>query len=131
MNMTHTRLLVSDFRACFLFYRDKMGFPVTWGDENGPYADLDTHGHTLALFDRHLMAEALGAPPPSPIPETDDAVCLVFAVQDVDETHDALLQKGVATINQPHDRTEWGIRCFHLRDPDGTLIEINKEFRQA
>lgn len=130
MKLTHTRLLVSDFKACFLFYRDKMGFPATWGDENGPYADLDAHGHTLALFDRHLMAEALGAPPPSPTPEARDGVCLVFAVPDVDLAHETLLKNGVTTINQPHDRKDWGIRCFHLRDPAGTLIEINKELRQ-
>jgi hypothetical protein len=30
--------------------------------------------------------------------------------------------------NNPHDRKDWGIRCFHLRNLDGNLIEVNKPF---
>ena len=36
MKLTHVRLLVNDFDACFRFYRDVMGFQVQWGDEGGP-----------------------------------------------------------------------------------------------
>jgi lactoylglutathione lyase len=38
MKMSHTRLRVTKFKDCFLFYRDLMGFPVLWGDENGTYS---------------------------------------------------------------------------------------------
>jgi catechol 2,3-dioxygenase-like lactoylglutathione lyase family enzyme len=38
MRLTHIRLLVADYLACFRFYRDVMGLAVAWGDENGPYA---------------------------------------------------------------------------------------------
>ncbi len=34
MVISHTRLLVLRFAECFRFYRDVMGFTVTWGDEN-------------------------------------------------------------------------------------------------
>ena len=54
MKMTHTRLLVSNFKECFLFYMDVLGFPVGYGDENGSVADFDVQGHTLALFRRPL-----------------------------------------------------------------------------
>ena len=128
MKMSHTRLLVTKFKDCFLFYRDLMGFPVLWGDENGTYADFDAGGHKLALFARAPMAEALGAQHPLPKPEQQDFVCLVFAVDDVDNAYQSLLQKGVVPINEPHDRKDWGIRCFHFRDPDGNLIEINRDF---
>ena len=128
MKMSHTRLLVTKFQECFLFYRDTMGFPVLWGDEHGTYADFDAGGHKLALFCRAPMAEALGAEPPEPKAEGQDHVCLVFAVQDVDREYSALVEKGIPLVNRPHDRKDWGIRCFHLRDPDGNLIEINRDF---
>jgi len=127
MKMTHTRLLVSNFNDCFIFYRDIMRFAVVWGDENGIYADFDVNGHLLALFGKVPMAEAIGAEPPKLKSEQQDDVCLIFAVEDVDVTYDLLENKGVIPINKPHDRKEWGIRCFHFRDPAGNLIEVNKE----
>ena len=127
MKMTHTRLLVSNYKDCFIFYRDIMGFTVVWGDENGIYADFDVYGHLLALFGKVPMAEGIGAESPKLKSEQQDDVCLIFAVEDVDGTYDSLKQKGVIPINKPHDRKEWGIRCFHFRDPAENLIEINKE----
>ena len=131
MIKTHTRLLVSKYRECFIFYRDVMEFPVKWGDETGTYADFDAGGHKLALFRRTPMAEAIGAEHPEPRLEQQDYICLVFAVEDVDSAYKALVQKGVVPINEPHDRKDWGIRCFHFRDPDGNLIEVNKDFGVA
>ena len=127
MKMTHTRLLVSNYSDCFIFYRDIMGFAVEWGDEKGIYADFGVNGHLLALFGKEPIAEAIDADSPKLKSEQQDDVCLIFAVEDVDDTYDVLKKKGVVPINKPHDRKEWGIRCFHLRDPAGNLIEINKE----
>ena len=128
MKMSHTRLLISNFRDCFLFYRDIMGFPVLWGDEESTYADFDVDGHKLAMFKRELMAEAIEAARPKPKLEQQDYICLVFAVEDVDNAYKSLVQKGIIPVNKPHDRKDWGIRCFHFRDPDGNLIEVNKDF---
>lgn len=127
MRMSHTRLLVSNYKACFIFYRDVMGFPVIWGDEHGTYADFDVGSHKLALFEKIPMAEAIGAETARPKEEQQDDFCLIFAFDDVDRAYKSLVQKGVKPINKPHDRKDWGIRCFHLRDSDNHLIEINKE----
>ena len=124
--MTHTRLLVSNFSDCYDFYRDVMEFKVLWTDGNGVYADFDANGHILALFGKDDMAQAIGAEPAKPKPEQQDDVCLIFAVDDVDDAYNTLAQKDVKILNKPHDRRDWGIRCFHLRDPAGNLIEINK-----
>jgi predicted enzyme related to lactoylglutathione lyase len=105
-----------------------MGFPLLWGDENGTYADFDAGGHKLALFLRAPMAKAIGADSPEPKSKQQDYVCLVFAVEDVDGEYKSLMEKGVMLLNEAHDREDWGIRCFHLRDPDGNLIEVNKDF---
>jgi len=104
-----------------------MGFSVKWGDEDGNYADFDVNGHQLALFGKAPMAEAIGAVSPVPKAEQQDDVCLIFEVEDVDDAYERLKQKGVTPINTPHDRKDWGIRCFHFRDPAGILIEINIE----
>ena len=128
MKMTHTRLLVTKFSECFRFYQDVMEFPVLWGQEDGTYADFDAGGHKLAMFRRELMAEAIGSDKPIPRIAQQDYDCLVFAVDDVDRQYQNLVDKGVEPLNQPHDRKDWGIRCFHFRDPDGNLIEVNQDF---
>ena len=131
MKMSHTRLLVTRFTECFNFYRDVMGFPVLWGDENGTYADFNVGEHKLALFYREPMAVEVGAPKPIPRQEGQDTVCLIFVVEDVDQVYEGLRAKGLQTLNKPHDRPDWGIRCFHFRDPDGNLVEINRDFGVA
>lgn len=40
MELTHIRLLVDNYKDCFHFYKDILGFEVTWGDENSNYADF-------------------------------------------------------------------------------------------
>jgi len=116
----HIRLLVSDFPACFRFYRDTLGFTPTFGSEEDVYAGFDANGQVIALFQRELMAEAVGADAGA-----QDDVVLVLATKDVDAAADALRAKGVALVSEPADRPDWGIRTAHFRDPDGHLIEIN------
>ena len=47
MELTHIRLLVKDFDACFRFYRDVMGFRALWGDEGSGYANFEVGGCLL------------------------------------------------------------------------------------
>ena len=118
----HIRLLVSDFPACFRFYRDALGFTPTFGAENEVYADFDAGGQGIALFQRELMAEAVGAAAGGYV---QDAAVLVLATANVDAAAEALRAKGVLLVSEPADRPDWGIRTAHFRDPDGHLIEIN------
>lgn len=122
---THTRLLVSEYRACFRFYRDVLGFDVEWGDEEGGYADFRTGETTLALFDRTAMAEAVGADDDPGGAARRDEVAVVFRVESVDDAYERLRSEA-SFVTEPRDRPEWGIRVAHLRDPDGTLLEINE-----
>ena len=128
MRLTHVRLLVRRFDECLRFYRDIMGFPVAWGEEGGMYADLDAgEGATLALFARGAMAEAVGASGLSDEARSQDRVALVFGADDLDGLAWRLRDRGVALVNEPQDRPEWGIRVVHFRDPDSNLIEANSE----
>src|SRR5258708_5441795 len=121
---TYDRLLVADFRASFLFYRDVLGFKPTFGDENDVYADLETGGATLALFRRDLMAEAVGTADKPADADSQDKAAFIFEVENVDATYADLQSKGVTFITEPQDRAQWGIRAAHFRDPDGNLLEI-------
>lgn len=120
----YTRLLVTNFKACFEFYRDVMEFKPTFGSENDVYADFSTGTVTLALFSKALMSNAIGTAHLPTEASAQDKVCLIFEVEDVDAAWKALNQKGVSMAGSPADRPDWGLRSAYLRDPDGNLIEI-------
>jgi predicted enzyme related to lactoylglutathione lyase len=53
MRLTHVRLLVDDFAACFRFYRDVAGLAPTFGDAHV----RDPAGYLLELFEPIPMTE--------------------------------------------------------------------------
>ena len=139
--LTHVRLLVTEYEACYRFYRDVFGFPVAWGDESTGYVDFDAGDATLALYDRTAMADAVGTDDlPIDEPQQDD-VAVIFSVDSVDDVFDTLSDEAIETprdeaierygddvdvVTEPHDQPGWGIRVAHVRDPEGTLLEINE-----
>ncbi len=130
IKLTHIRLLVEDYAACFRFYRDVLGFKPCWGDENSGYADFET-GTAIALFGREAMAEAVGKADLPPDALTKDRAALIFEVPNVDQATSELKDRGIAFETEPADRLEWGVRTAHFRDPAGNLIEINQPLKQA
>jgi len=125
MKLTHVRLLVDDFDACFRFYRDVMGFTVQWGAEGSDYADFRApRGEAmLALFRRSQMPAALLESATGGV--GGDRVMLIFDAADLDSTVAALKARGAQFAAELTDRSDWGIRTAHLRDPEGNLIELN------
>lgn len=127
----HTRLLVRDYGACFRFYRDVLGLTPGFGDEQSGYADFALGEASLALFARQEMADAVGRGDLPADAARQDDVALILAVEDVDRAATVLRGQGVALVGEPRDQPDWGIRVAHLRDPDGTLIEINQPLSHA
>ena len=128
MYVSHARLLVMNLADCFRFYRDVMGFNVSWGDENDAYASFtreDGGEPMLALFDRKLMAEEIGTTQLTDEAEGKDKSMLIVEVEDVDRIFEELSAKGVSFIVKPKDHPGWGIRSAYLRDPAGNLIELS------
>jgi len=119
--LTHVRILVGSFSASYSFYRDGLGLPTEWPD-NGSYAEFETGGDTkLAIFPRAEMAGDVDLRP------AGDGVLLVLDMGDVDAAADDLRRRGIALVDDPHDRPEWGLRIVHIRDPDGHLVELFRD----
>ncbi len=59
-------------------------------------------------------------------PSDDKPVMLTVVVEDPDAWYTHLRERGVETINEPHDDEELNLRIFLLRDPEGYVIEIQK-----
>jgi catechol 2,3-dioxygenase-like lactoylglutathione lyase family enzyme len=122
----YTRLLVSNFKVCFLFYRDVMGFQATYGTENDTYADFNTGEVSLALFDQREMSLVAGTSHLPADMNAQDKVCLIFSVEDVDADCHRLKKLGIHLVAEPTNHPDWDIRSAYLRDPAGNLIEINQ-----
>ena len=128
MKLNNIRLMVSEFDKTFLFYRDVLGFQVTWGKlgENYAHFKLPTGGE-LAIFDKKLMSQAIGTSQLPPNANGQDKFALIISVDNVDELYKRLSAKRVKFLNKPQDKADWGIRTVHLRDPEGNLIEFVSE----
>ncbi|MEH2247388.1 VOC family protein [Nostoc sp.] len=124
LQLTHLRLLVSNYKDSFLFYRDLLKFDVDWGDEDSGYAEFNTGYLKLGLFKKELMAQVVPRIEQPSYVVNRDKIVLIFAVDNVDEVYEQVKDQNANVVTQPEDRPEWGIRTAHFRDPDGNLIEI-------
>ena len=127
MKLTYIRLLTDNYRACFRFYRDVMGFEITWGDEEGAYAEFRaSDGVSVALNRPEVMAGLVDEASCS-----EDNAVLIFAVEDLAASVQTLKQRGAKFVAEVQDRPSWGVRTAHLRDPAGNLLELNTPLKQA
>ena len=124
LQLTHLRLLVSNYKDSFLFYRDLLKFDVDWGDEDSGYAEFSSGYLKLGLFKKELMAEVVPRIEQPSYVANRDKIVLIFAVDNVDEVYKQVKDQNAIVVTQPQDRPSWGIRTAHFRDPDGNLIEI-------
>ena len=124
--LTQVRLLVTEYEACFFFYRDILGFSVSFGSENENYASFKTDNAMVALYKRPMMAEVVGTSDLPVALESQDRVVLQLQVDNVDQTVEQLRAKGVIIVQDLTDRPDWGARTAHFRDPDGTLLEVSQ-----
>ena len=124
VSSTYTRLLVNDFKGCFLFYKDVMEFDVTVDDEQSGYAEFKIGDTKLSLFRRQEMAQIIrNADKPSHA-ECQDDVALIFVVPSLDEAYHQMKHKGIEFTLEPIGNPYYGIKTAYLRDPDGTLIGL-------
>ncbi|NCC74102.1 MAG: VOC family protein [Sphingobacteriia bacterium] len=126
MKFSNVRLLVKDYKKCFQFYTEQLGLEPLWGDENGCYASFKVADgiEGLAIFVSDYMAPTVGnVEKTQPIGYREKSM-ISFEVENVDDTYQAFLEKGIQFINEPIDMPDWGMRVVHLRDPEENLIEF-------
>jgi len=109
-----TVFVVSDVAKSIGYYRDALGFSVTfeWGAPSS-YACLCRDDVQL-----HLLASQQTKRLPG-----NGGIC-VF-VRDVDRLHADLVARGARLINAPEDR-DYGMRDFDVLDLDGNQLTFGK-----
>ena len=93
MKFVNVRLLVGDIRAAISFWRDVMGFRMTFGDEAMGYAYFETDSAGVELMTREGFAAALGEAA-SPRKAEGHPAVLVFRVDDVDAAYANFVERG-------------------------------------
>ena len=130
MQFINVRLLITNVQASIAFWRDIMGFHMTYSDENMGYAYFETGGAGIELLTRAAFAAALAQPAPSS-PHGELPAVLVFRVDDVDTAYAQFVERGAVAIDAPQDRPEWQARAAHFSDPDGYVVEIYSPLAQT
>ena len=124
LRFDNVRLLVNRFDETYAFYADVLGLKPTWGKPGENYASFEfPGGGEIAIFRRSLMADAVGTATRPSTRQEQDTAAVILRVDDVDALY-ARLKGTVDFASAPTDRTAWGIRAAHFRDPDGNLIEV-------
>ncbi|HEX2221414.1 MAG TPA: VOC family protein [Candidatus Limnocylindria bacterium] len=121
MQVTHIRLLVSDYLGCLRFWRDTVGLRLVYGDESGTYASFETGPTRLSIYSAAEMAEVV--PLILPALDAPDRSLVQLDVERVDATVELLRERGIA-VTPASDQAAWGIRVAHFRDPEGNLFEL-------
>ena len=126
MKFSNVRLLVKDYKKCFKFYAEQLGLEPLWGDENGCYAAFKVADgiEGFAIFFSDFMASVVGNDEKTQPIDYREKSMVVFEVENVDDTYQSFLEKGINFINEPTDMPDWGMRVVHLRDPEENLIEF-------
>ena len=108
-----TSIFVEDRKGTVDFYVSKLGFNL---EEQSERASM------LRAGDFRLLVH-VGGPPAAP---PDLAMHLHLWVDDVDAYHQQLIERGVEVGEAPQDRP-WGLRTFHVQDPNGYDWEFTQE----
>lgn len=122
MKITNIRLLTDNFESMFDFYHNILKATCVFGDRQGNYADFDFGGIYLSLFDKQLMADALNLNDQFGN-EHYNAQIIIIEANNLEKLYDALKNK-VNVLDEPIARQAWGIKCFHVTDPDDNIIEF-------
>ena len=107
----------TDLERSIAFYRDALGVPFLF----------EVPGQPMAFFDCDGVRLYLGEPES---PEFRSQPVLYFRVDDLDEAHRALTERGVAFVDEPHliatmpDHELW---MAFFKDPDGANLALMSE----
>ncbi len=116
-------LFTEDLAGTRSFYREILGLPLTFEDEDS--AVFKFENMIVNLLDASAAPELI-APATVASPEAGSRFVLAMFVDDVDAACTELAQRGVVLLNGPVDRP-WGMRTASFTDPAGHIWEIAQD----
>ena len=111
-------LRVNDAAKSCAFYCDVLGFKKNWEHRFGsgyPLFVSVSRGATTLFLTEH--------------PECSSGALVYFYVKELNSLTTELKKKGVVLELGPVDQP-WGVREFHLRDPDGNKLRFGQLLEQ-
>jgi len=116
-----TVLIVDDLQKCTAFYRDTLGFQVTFSDDVS--IGFATADQDFLLLKRSAAANQISPEAVGLQRGVGQAMFLCAGVDNVDDDYRALMAKGIQFIKPPKDQP-WGRRTTYFADPEGNLWEL-------
>lgn len=126
LNNAYPMFVVKNLKKTVQWYKEKLGFKVTFADyDQAGYVSMQK-GDTLLMFHdlKKLDDSAQARKLRDEIKKHKKfgaGVITYFAVKNANRFHTQVSKKGVKTFFPPADQ-EWGSRTFSVRDPDGYLL---------
>ncbi|CAN5914439.1 hypothetical protein BH11MYX2_BH11MYX2_08910 [soil metagenome] len=120
MQLVQTRLLVRRFSETYDFYLNVLGLTPQRSQRSGPYEKFSfpTGGASIALQAREDVEAVI------PLLETDTQL-VAIKVDDLETTATQLTERGATMLAPPAVRYG-ALRTAYLRDPAGTLLELQQ-----
>ena len=116
-----TVLLVDDLAGAFDYYTDKLGFEGHKWERNPQHYAYVSRGDTYV----HLACFGGVRPQPNSEAVPPDMFDLYVYVDDVEELHEELVDRGADILFAPLD-TEYGLREIRVRDPFGYVLAFGQ-----
>jgi lactoylglutathione lyase len=121
VRVSYAIIFVSDMSRAVAFYRDVIGMPLKF--ESPGWTEFATEGATVALHaaegpdagERDTQQVRAGRCRPG------------LSVQDLDEFHKRMVERGVPCIQEP--KSVFGARIAQYVDPDGLAISVSEARR--
>ena len=111
---------VGDVDAAAAYYKDKLGFSIDWGSDNGGIAGI-SKGNCRMFLSNRAFREPYG----------NAAPVLVWinlnSKQEVDDLYE-VWRRGEARIVSPPESKPWNLHEFTVADLDGNLFRVFYDF---
>ena len=110
------RIFSFQWEASLAFYRDVLGLPLHFSDENLGWAQFDLQGSYIGL-------ERCDPDDPEVRALVGRFVGISIQIDDIHATYDSLRAKGVKFTGPP-EKQPWGGSLAHFADPDGNVLTL-------
>jgi catechol 2,3-dioxygenase-like lactoylglutathione lyase family enzyme len=116
VGIDHIEIIVRDVKQFVEFYQ-KLGFKLlSWTEHHGGSAEMQLPGDNQPIFEIHTVTGE----------ENPGINHISFRCENIDETYEDLVAKGISTFYRPpHASPTTGRKNVLLRDPDGWRLQLS------